>query len=520
MPEQLLTQEQVKAVVAFSEGLYSMAQYGVFTPWTQNELLRNLNNNSAVPTIEKIEKALADYKNSEDALQAYTEFMQKWSMIFARTITAYANTLAFDLQIVCKNAYTREDFESKEYQADKARVYKFLDAFDYKAEFRKMIIEMLRHETVFAWFRKTKWGNKGMKLALQLMPQDYCMLTGYWEKGLLYDFNLVYFLQPMVDIDGFDPVFKKYMVKAFGPNANPLDYYPTTPLNDRYGQYAYWTQTSPEDGAVVFKMQPNTFDNTPYLAPLLKSTLRDEEIADLQYNKDVASAFGILAGEIRLFDNAKDGTKANQFSIDPRTLGEFMGKVRAGLPSEVKLAAMPTENTKFYQYTDNNTDMLSSQLSSTAGQGSGVSRVIYSSDRQSNAELQYAAENDYHTMEPLYYQFNNFLDFWVNKLTKRFKFKCFFSGCSYEYDRNARMNRLMKMADKGIVLNSSAYASVLGMRPQDFERSLIEGHNSDFLNNLSMLMNANTTANAGVGRPRVNDTQISDSGEASREDLM
>ena len=517
MPEKLLTEEQVKAVVAFSEGLYSMAQYGVFTPWTQNELLRNLNNNSAVPTIEKIEKALADYKNSEGSLQAYTEFMQKWSMIFARTITAYANTLAFDLQIVCKNAYTRDDFESKEYQADKARVYKFLDAFDYKAEFRKMVIEMLRHETVFAWFRKTKWGNKGMKLALQLMPQDYCMLTGYWEKGLLYDFNLVYFLQPMVDIDGFDPVFKKYMVKAFGPNANPLDYYPTTPLNDRYGQYAYWTQTSPEDGAVCFKMQPNTFDNVPYLAPLLKSTLRDEEIADLQYNKDIASAFAILAGEIRLFDNAKDGTKANQFAIDPRTLGEFMGKVRNGLPSEVRLAAMPTENTHLYQYVDNNKDMLTSQLSTTAGQGSGVSRVIFSSDRQSNAELEAGIVDVYNTMKPLYSQFSNFLTFWVNKLTKRYRFSLELCGCTYPSLREKYLSDLLKLSDKGIILDSSVWASAIGMSPQNFERSLMASKFSNWNQFWQIPINANTISGAS-GRPLKEDTQLTESGEASRNE--
>ena len=58
--------------------------------------------------------------------------------------------------------------------------------------------------------------------------------------------------------------------------------------------------------------------------------------------------------EIRLFDNAKSGTKANQFAIDPATLGGFMAKAKAGLGDNIKLAALPTENTSLYQFNDTN----------------------------------------------------------------------------------------------------------------------------------------------------------------------
>lgn len=263
----------------------------------------------------------------------------------------------------------------------------------------------------------------------------------------------------------------------------------------------------------------SNFNATPFLAPFLKNSLRNDEIEELQYNKDFASAFAILAGELRLFDNAKSGTKADQFAIDPKTLGNFMGMVAKGLPKAVKAVAMPTENTDMYQYNDNNKDMYRNQLLTDAGVGSGVSRIIYSSDRMSNAELQYATEAQYQIMKPMYAQFNNFLEFYANKLTKKYKFKFIFDGCSYEFERQKRFDRLLKVADKGIVLNSSAYASVLGMRPQDFDRSFEEGHYSDFTNKLTMLLNANTSKDGGGGRPRLDDTEISDSGAASREEL-
>lgn len=183
----LLEKDQVNAVMEFAEGLWLADHQGYYTPWMQNELLNNLNNNPRVPTMDILKKALSDYKNKAEDLQSYTEFMKKWDMIFARTLESYVNVLSFDLQIVCTNAFTDDEYNSDQYKEDKKKIYKFLDSFDYRAEFRKVLKQVMTSEVGYYWFRKTKWNNKGMMNTLQLMPQKYCKLTGYWEKGLLYD---------------------------------------------------------------------------------------------------------------------------------------------------------------------------------------------------------------------------------------------------------------------------------------------------------------------------------------------
>lgn len=242
----------------------------------------------------------------------------------------------------------------------------------------------------------------------------------------------------------------------------------------------------------------------------------------MQYNKDINSAYGILAGEIPLFDNAKSGTKANQFAIEPKTLGAFMGKVRQGLNSEkVKIAAMPTQNNKLFQFNDANSSMYENQLANSAGVGSGVSRIIYSSDRMSNAEIEAGIIDQYNTVKQVYSQFNNFLNFFANKVTKHYKFNFNFDGCSYPFEREKRFDRMLKMADKGIVLNQSAFASVLGYRPQEFERMIEESKYTGWIEDYSQLMlNANTTSQEGSpGRPRKDAGDLSLSGEASRDGL-
>ena len=192
---------------------------------------------------------------------------------------------------------------------------------------------------------------------------------------------------------------------------------------------------------------------------------------------------------------------------------------KQGLSDNIKAVAMPTENTDMYQFNDANKDMYSSRLGTSAGVGSGVGRVIYSSDRMSNAELQYAVEAQYQIMKNLYPQFQNFLEFYANKQTSKYHFKFIFDGCSYDFEREKRFDRMMKLSEKGIVLNSSAYASILGMTPQDFDRSLAEGHNNDWTSNLTMLLNVNTMKDGGnvAGHPKKDDSELTDSGQASRD---
>ena len=513
-----ISRSDVQDVIDFSSGL--MAMDGFYSPFLSNQLLTNLNNNPRLPSAESVKKALNDYKNSGEDLQGFVEFASSFDMIFKRTLYSYANALSFDLQITCKNAYTESDYQSDEYKKDRQTVDNFLTNFDYKKEFYNVLLNVLKRDTYFTWFRKTKTGNRGkMKFALQIMPQDYCMLTGYFEKGLLWSLNILYYMQPGVDLNGFDPSITKTYLRAL----ETVDsYVPSAPLNDRKGNYAMWVDVSPLDGAWAWKFDTSSFANNPFLSPYVANVLRNDEIGELQYNKDLIAASGILAGEIKLFDSAKSGQKANQFSIDPKTLGTFMSLVKKGLQSTIKAVAVPLENIKFFQFEDKNPNSYTNELTTTAGIGTGISRVIYSSDKMSNAELEAALNEVYQTMKPMYAQFNNFLDFYVNQMTSKYKFKFEFVGSNYQFERDARFDKMMKMADKGLVLNSSAWASAVGMNPVTFDRMLAESKYTGWIDKYSqMLLNANTSSykdNEG-GRERKNARDLTESGEASRETL-
>ena len=118
-------------------------------------------------------------------------------------------------------------------------------------------------------------------------------------------------------------------------------------------------------------------------------------------------------------------------------------------------------------------------------------------------------------MRPLYDQFSKFMNFFGNQLTKKFKWQFVFNGSTYRSERQQRFDNVMKLADKGVVFDSSVYASLIGMNPVVFEKSLMASKNSGWLNKYSQLMlNTNTTAGGDMGgRPEKDRLDKSDSAE-------
>lgn len=528
-----LTQEDLFEILRFADSIYNSNLYGYFTPTMSNQNLIDLNNNPKAPTIQSIREALANYKSSEDELQGYSEFMDAFSMLYERFVEYYTNMLAFDLDISCKNAYApNTDYKSEEYKKDLQRVYKFLDNFNYKDEFRKVVKELVRKGVFYTWLRDSQGTisdditeidseTKLSKYTLQTMPQDFCKLTGKWERGFLYDFDMNYFTKGGVSLNSYDPIFKTYYRNVFGDISK--DYKPTTPLANRYGTFAMYTQTSPDDGAFCFLMDSTNISIVPFLSPMIGKLLSTEEMEKLQRDKNIISAKALLVGEIQTMDKQKSGNGTDAMTYNLKTLLKLMALVKKGLNENINAVAMPTASPKLFQYTDSNKDMATINIKNTVGQGISASRLMYSDDKTSESEIQNQIVTDYNVMKNLYEQFNNFLEFFINKKTRKYKFNFKLSGCTYPFIREYDKKNLLDLADKGIILAPRTYAKVVNMTPQDFDYLLQEGKYSDWTNTLlSQLVSIHTQSQKGSdgengGRPSMDSTEISDSGSTSRD---
>jgi len=512
-----LTEDQVFGILEFAQAFYNPTDWtNVYTPDTLRNLLINLNNQQVSTNYDKAVKALQNARENGDTLCGYNAFMEDMSMLFKRIMKYYEGLLSFDLRYVCTNA-THKDYKSEEYKKDKAIVTKFLDNFDYKEEFRKMTLEMLRHETVFTWFRTQMTNSSSPKYCLQIMPQSKCKLTGYFESGLLYDFDMQYFFQPAVDINSFDPVFKKYYRELFDVE-DTENYKPTNPLNRRDGSFATYVQTSPDDGAWCFKFDTSNFKNVPFLSSLLRDALTQTDMEKLQRDKNFLSAMAILYGEIELLDKQKSGQVKDATAFSPQVLGQFLSLVKTGLNNNlIKPVALPLTEGELKQYQDYGTTMYKDSTSMTAGIGAGASRIIFSTDKMSQEELRNAITNDFNNMKHLYAQFNNFLNMYINAKTRKFKFRFDMNGCSYQFEREARKQDLLDVAGLGLVPNLSFWASAIGIKPVDFERSLEEAHYGNLTDLFTEMQSIHTAGSGEKDAGRPTKKKITDAGETARE---
>ena len=469
---------------------------GVYTPDLVNQTLKALNVNPLEPTEQKINDALGNPNEHEDELVGYSEWYNINNMLYKRTNGFLGNMLSFDLSITCENA-RGSDFNSKEYKQDKEIIYKWLRQFNYKREFRNIVNNLLRQETIYTSLR-----TEGQNYALQQLPSEYCKLTGYIPETKLFDFNCYYFLQPGIDIDNFSPIFKDYMLelmKKYGEG----NYIPSNVLDKRNGKYVLWHQTSPLDGFWAWKFSPEIFTKIPYLAPMMKDNQRTNLLRKLQTNKDIAGAKALVLGEIGFLDKSKSGQVPDQLNLSPESLSLFMQLVKSGLEDCWSIGGVPLSNTHKFQYEDFNKDMYTNQLINIAGQSVASNRVLFSTDKMSQAEVEASLHTDGNLMKALYIQFEDFLGYYINKKTRKFRFKFSFEGIEYPSDRDGRLDRALELADRGIVLPQKIQ-SALGTTPMEFDAILEEAKYGKFSDKLTQLLSIHTASGAGdkeKGRP-------------------
>lgn len=510
-----LSQDELYDVLEFARRVYSgNITPNVYTPELTNARMKDLNLNPLSATETNIETALKDPKNNERQLIGYSEFFYLTSMIYKRMLGYIAQMPSFDYTVTCINA-KKEDYKSEKYQKDMDAVYGFLDKFDVKKEFKQIMDQLLLNETYYGVLRDESTD----KFAFQQLPNDYCKLTGRCEYSLLFDFNMIYFFSQVgVDLRSFPRIFTEYYNRVLDMKNN--GYLPSSTLDKRTGEWVYWVQTSPEDGMFAFKFNIGNVTSIPYFAPLFSDVVLAPLMRNLQKNVNILKAQKILVGLIPLLKDPKSGSVKDAVAIEATTLGNFLGLLKAGLHESVKVGGVPFSDLKEIDFDTTNTNIMDDYTKTTSAMSGINSRLIFANDKMSNAETQASIDVDEYLTLHIYNQFNQCMDFQINKLTENFKFKFKFQGTEFKSNRQFRLDNAIKLAEHGVVLYQQIAASI-GIEPHDFIRQLEEGQAMGFVDLLTPMIsmyqtNGNESIDKG-GRERKSDNELTDSGSATRD---
>jgi hypothetical protein len=507
-----ISEQEVFDVFDFAKNMYNIYP-NVFTPELVNSRMKDINMNPLSATAEGIDKALLDPNSSEKELIGYSQFFELTDMLYKRMLLYLGNMLSFDPIYTCVNAKDK-DYTSPAYKKDLAILQNFLDKFDMKQEFKKVLRQLVRKETYFCVLREDS-----KKYILQELPQDYCLITGRWDYGILFDFNMYWFIQPAVDLNSYPSIFKKKYKDIFGKE-NGLDYKPSASINRRNGSYVYYIQTSPKDNFWAWKFIPEIATEVPFLSPLFPDLVLKPLVRKLQTNIYILQAQKVMVGLIPMLKDTKGSSVKDQIGISSEVLGKFLGLLKQGLSDAIKVGGVPFDDIKSLDFDGTDKNIMENYTKNTSSMSGINSRLLFATDKMTAEETRNSISVDSYMMETLYPYFADFLNYHANKNTSKFKWKFSFKGTEFDMDKTNRRNTAMELAKVGIFL-PQLIANSLGMLPQDLERMLDEAKAGQWDKKLIPLVSIyQQSGNADKGgRPTSEESgkPISDSAQDTRD---
>jgi hypothetical protein len=506
-----ITPEQIHFMVEFAQELTKGGMFGnnVFTPDLINARLRDISFNPLAATQDMLDKALQNPKENEDNLRRFSENFELQSMPYKRLISYLSGLLAFDYTITCSNA-KEEDYKKAGYLKELDSVYDFFDKFDVKKEFGTVTRQVLRNDAFFPAFRMD-----GDRYVFQELDNAYCKITAKFDYGYLFDFNMVYFLQPSTDLNMFPPFFAEAVQKMF---ESQKGYNPHMGADLRNSNWVYWTQI-PSTVGFAFKLNQDNASRLPYFTGLFQDLYLQPLLRTLQRDKSIISAAKIVFGEVPLLDKSAKTTVKDMFALDAKSLANFLTLLKSGVGNAIKVAAAPLNGVQGITFPSEN-DIYAEFLNNmTASSGINSNLIFTGKNKPNIRETELSLATDEQLMESMVYPMcEDFVEYQLNRITKKYKFKVKFEGSNFFTNREQRMTPLKDLAQYGIILPQK-FAAALGMEPREFERQMQEAKAKGFVDSLTpIIMASQTGSDKTNGRPTKSDSKISDAGSQTRDD--
>jgi hypothetical protein len=513
--ENLISEESAKLAVEFTEafskalGIYP----GAYNPLLINSRLQDITLRNGVKiSSETIVKYLENPKESEKELLSISENLEIVNTPYRRLISYMSDILAWDFTYYCTNIEKASDYSSPAYKKDLDVVKKFFDSFDIKREFNTVTKQLYREDAFFCILR-----DEGEKYTLQQLQSDYCLLTGRWDYGLLFSFDYNFFLRQGIDMDMFPSIFKKTYANIFTKNNRPVDYDPSISVDRRSSSlWAYWADCSPADGFWSWKINQEKITRTPFFCGLFPDFANQSFIRALQKSSYAAEAVKILSGEVPMLDRTKANVK-DAYAMSPVVLQQFLQLMRSAINESVNVVSAPLNNVRAIEYTGND-DIQSSWVRNTLGQAGINSNLLYTGGdyRPNQIETMLSTQVDELAAQEIYPYFNNFLEYHINKRTKKYKFNFILEGSNIYLDRQRRLETQTTLMNLGIV-NPQKISAAVGQNPFVFQSQLDEARINGWVDNLTPIISAfQQSGTKEAGRPETSDDKLSESGEAMR----
>lgn len=416
----------------------------MYNPYIMNEVLKNINMNPASQSRDTLIEMVQNPKQNEKALRRFSQYLYNVQAPFKRLVHYYADMLLFNISVYPTNA-TEADMKTDEFKKQYDKVWKYLDKFHFKKEFKKVVTGMVLEDAKFMYIRN----EESSRITLQEMPVDYCLIDSQFNYGWLYSFDLNYFSQQGVDINGYAPEFKEYYLNYLNLLNKEIDYAPNIRPELRDGRWTYWQQINPKR-SWVFKFHDIYAGLVPPLLGLFVDANEIDNFKQLENTKIALEVYNLLIGLIPINKN-KSGSKTDDFAVSADIAAEFNALINQQLPDGVKFGTVPFDDVKQFDFSKNaqtKDNIVGDALKNFYATG-GVDQAMFNADKPNATTMKASTMVDAALVESVYRTFESFLDYQISRKFDKFNFKVKFSGTIF--DAEERYERALRCAEYGII---------------------------------------------------------------------
>lgn len=466
-----------------------------------NKLIRNdLNNLSSrnnprfyLYTRDKISEYIANpYRNRRELRNAVT-YIYGASSHFARIIQ-YFTSLTYLRFVVYPYKIDVTKVTDKTLRSNYHKVLHLLSSGNLETELRKIISHCFKYDTFYG----TIWRTAD-NLSIQQLPDDYCAITEIEGNVFNVTFDFSYFDTYPSRLPYYPEEFRIKYKKYKDPND------PTR---------KWIVLDSPASFAVKFNDDITDYPLPPF-AGLLREIYDLEDFKNLKLTKTELENYALLVMKLLMND---DG----QWLIDEGKAKDFFSNLSAVLPEEVGAVLSPMEVSKidFDRAASSDDADTVAQAEENVFTAAGVSSLIFNNAKASANALLISIKADQALTFALVKSIENVLNRYIHALSFGKNFKIEFLDVS-PYNEKETADQYLKGCQYGAPM-ISRYCATLGIDQEELEAmNYLEVNMLDLPGKFAPLTNSAQLSKDDqneAGRPRVDDTQLTDSGEQSRED--
>lgn len=438
---------------------------------------------------------LTNYKN----LRNLSKYLYYVSQAYRRLVHYYANIPDLRYRSVIPRIDLNKGFDVNNDMKSYYDTLMFIDELPLCTEFYKLLIKAWVEDASFGVAYFTDKGNGRYDMFILPLPSDYCVITGLYSDGsIAFDFDMTYFnsKQELIDWWGypFDQMYKEYQKDT---------------RNNRY-------QPVPDDVSVALKVNLDTPDQIlmPFMG-MFSSLISLNDLVEISAVADEQEIYKLLSIKIPLINS----DSPDDFAVDPETAIDYYNRLVDSLPDYTNAVLLPGLDVEDVSFDSNKINEVSKVEKATKEifGSAGGGQVLHNTNISGSTGLKLAIKTDeMQALKPLLGEIeaitNRLISYQLNNASK-IKFLEVTKYTSEEYK-----DSLIKSMNYGL-----PFAMTIGSMSGYSEVDLIAMANVNNTLNIESLFRPMATAStrssedSSGGAPVKSDTEISDSGEDTRD---